>query len=89
MITKPVHFIQYEMVINPLYKKNVHHLLAYECDDDYVLATPLAQECGRKGLPSSVGSKCMQKMVCKFYIVLHNSNFSVFNLIIVCGMGHR
>ncbi len=62
--TKPVHFIQYEMVVNPIYKKNVHHLLVYECDDDYVLTAPLARECGRRGLPAMTGRKCMQKMVC-------------------------
>ena len=52
------------MIVNPLYKKNVHHLLAYECDDDYVLTTPLTRECGIKGVPGTVGRKCMQKMVC-------------------------
>ena len=52
------------MIVNPLYKKNVHHLLAYECDDDYVLTTPLAKECGVEGVPRTEGEKCMQKMVC-------------------------
>ncbi len=51
------------MVVNPSNKQNVHHLLAYECDDDYVHSKPLAQECGKKSIPSTTANKCMRKLV--------------------------
>ena len=50
------------MIVNPDNKRFVHHLLAYECDDDFVLTTPLAQECGKKGVPGPIGRSCMRKM---------------------------
>jgi hypothetical protein len=56
--------IQYEMVINSKNKNNVHHLLAYECDEGFVLPTGLiGQECGQVSLPISIGASCMRKMV--------------------------
>ena len=53
------------MVINSKNKNNVHHLLAYECDEGFDRPNGyVGQECGQVRLnPPSIGISCMRKMV--------------------------
>jgi hypothetical protein len=52
------------MFINPKNKKYVHHLVAYECDDEYSHSQSfVAQECGSVRLPISIASRYRRLVV--------------------------
>lgn len=40
----------------------MHHLLAYECQDDFDGTKYSGFECGSAGLPSGVSAKCSTKL---------------------------
>jgi hypothetical protein len=58
------HLIQFEMLVNPKNKRNVHHSLVFECDDGYVPSVfPYEHECGSVKLSNEVQTKCHVKMM--------------------------
>lgn len=71
------------MIINENNKKLVHHLLAYECDEDFIPPSKFGQECGSVPLPSEVNQKCSVKMFIAWGIggQLASQNKSVLKII--------
>lgn len=55
--------IQFEIIVDPNNKRNVHHLLAYECDNGFVPPEPLARECGSKELPTNFAVNCLSRLI--------------------------
>jgi hypothetical protein len=62
--TQKEHMIQFEMMVNPINRKNVHHLLVFECEDGYVPKEyPYEHECGAVPLDVDVNKNCHVKMI--------------------------
>jgi dopamine beta-monooxygenase len=62
-INQKLHLVQFEVLINKINKQNFHHLLGFECDEEFVPTGPLAKECGEAGVPEDVGQHCMSRLM--------------------------
>ena len=73
------------MILNKKNKRNVHHTLVFECDDDYIPKVfPYAHECGNVPLDEEVKKSCHVKMMAAWGIggALVQSLVQIINFII-------
>ena len=62
-LEKPVHLTHFEILINKKNKKYFHHVLVYQCENNFQPESDISQQCGEIPLPFDVISNCIKKLV--------------------------